>query len=171
MKAALLIIGLIISVNTIAGEQALHAHEHGAIKVGMAVDKNIVEIDMDGPSESFISFEYIPKTTKDKKLFNDAEIKWTKNLDSLIAFDKKLNCKVTEASFKQVVDEKETKESGVHSDIEATAKITCSHNLSGSEVTVSLRKVFKHIKKLSVEVLSTETKSIEITKPVQSFKI
>jgi hypothetical protein len=149
----------------------------------MAVEKNIIEIDIDGPAESFLGFEYLPKTAKEKKLFSDLETKWTKHLETLITFDKKLDCKVNEASFKQVIDEKETaeeqaklkntkkKESGIHSDVEAKAKLTCSSDLNGSEVTISMKKTFKNIKKLSVEILGTETKSVEITKPVQVFKI
>ena len=181
MKTTIIVFTLLISAQLFAEEHSLHAHEHGAIKVGMAVEKNTVEIDIDGPAQSFLGFEYIPKTNKEKKLLSDLEGQWTKHLDSLIAFDKKLNCKVTEASFKQVIDEKETKEAslklgsnkeaGVHSDIEAKAKISCIGEVSGSAVTISLRKSFKNIKKLLVEVISNETKSVEITKEVQVFKI
>lgn len=167
MKASFVIIGVVMSVyaiNTESSEKSLHAHEHGAIKVGMAIDNKTVEIDIDGPAESFLGFEYLPKTAKEKKIFSDLQAQWTKNLDSFIAFDKKLNCKVIEANFMQVSE-------GIHSDIEATAKLSCDQNLSGSDVVVSLRKVFKHIKKLSVEIISNETKTVEISKPIQTFKI
>lgn len=177
MKFSLVCFGLFFSLNSMATE-SLHSHEHGSIKLGMAVEKNTVDIDMDGPAESFLGFEYAPKSKKEKKIFADAEAKWTKQLDSLITFDKKLNCKVLETGFKQITEEKEaehskkdSKESGVHSEIEATAKFQCAANLSGSDVTISLRKAFGHIKKLSVEVISGATKSVEITKPVQTFKI
>ncbi|MFA6238678.1 MAG: DUF2796 domain-containing protein [Bacteriovorax sp.] len=178
MKSALVTLGFLFTACAMAGEHSLHSHEHGALKLGMAVEKNTVDIDMDGPAESFLGFEYAPKTAKEKKLLADLEAKWTKNLEAFIAFDKKLNCKVSEASFKQIIEEKEaaaskkdSKESGVHSEIEATAKVVCAANLAGSEVSISLRKIFTHIKKLSVEVLSGETKSVEITKPVQVFKL
>lgn len=183
MKAQLLIIGLMFASLGHSAEHALGAHEHGAIKLGMAVEQNVVDIELDGPTESFISFEYLPKTAKEKKIFSDVKDLWEKQLFTLITLDKKLDCKITEASFKQVIDEKETaaeqakikdpkkKEAGVHSDVEAKAKITCAKNVSGSLVTVSLKKHFKNIKKLNVELISGEAKSIEITTPVQSFKI
>jgi len=174
MKILFIIFTLLTSLNSNSEEHSLHAHEHGAIKVGMAIEKNTVEIDIDGPAQSFLGFEYIPKTSNEKKLFSGLYAQWTKNLESLIAFDKKLKCKVTEASFKQVIDEKETLKahgSGVHSDIEARAKVTCANDVSGSMVTISLRKAYKNIKKLSIEVISNETKSVEIVSPVQSFKI
>ncbi|MGZ3806476.1 MAG: ZrgA family zinc uptake protein, partial [Bacteriovorax sp.] len=158
MKMHLLLVGFAFFVNAMAGEHSLGAHEHGAIKLGMAIEKNAVDIDLDGPSESFIGFEYLPKTAKDKKTFNDAKDLWEKKLLTLITLDKKLECKITEASFKQVIDEKESaeeqakikdpkkKEQGVHSDIEAKAKITCAKDVAGSEVQISLRKQFKNIK-------------------------
>jgi hypothetical protein len=178
MKSIFFIIGLILSLKVGGGEHSLHAHEHGAINVGMAVEKNTVEIAIDGPAESFLGFEYLPKSEKEKQILSDLKTKWTKNFDLFFAFDKKLNCHVTEASFVQVIDEKEAlakikdkKETGIHSDVEAKVKLACVGTLSGTNVTVSLRKVFKNIKKLSIDVISTETKSIEISKPVQVFKI
>lgn len=170
-------------VQASAGEHSLGAHEHGSIKMGLAVEKNTADLDLDGPAESFIGFEYLPKSAKDKKALSDAKNLWEKNLLSVVTFDSALGCKVSEASFNQIIDEKETaeaqakikdkkkKESGVHSDIEAKAKITCAKNIDGSSLKVSLLKNFNRIKKLKVEVLSTETKSVEITSPVQSFKI
>lgn len=183
MKTTIIAFALLTSSQIFAHEHALGAHEHGTIKLGMAVEKNIVDIDLDGPTESFISFEYLPKTAKEKKIFNEVKDLWEKKVLSLISFDKKLDCKITESSFKQVIDEKETaeeqakikdpkkKEEGVHSDVEAKAKITCNGDLAGTDAQVSLRKQFKNIKKLTVEVISGETKSVEITKAVQSFKI
>lgn len=162
-----LILGTLIIFNTasFSGEHALGAHVHGVIKLEMAVEKNIIDVDIDGPAESFIGFEHAPKNAKEKKQLSDAKILWEKNIFELIGFDKKLNCKITESSFNQVMEE------GSHSDIEAKAKITCKGNLAGSEVQIALKKQFKNIKKLNVELLSNETKTIEITKPVQSFKI
>jgi hypothetical protein len=185
MKTAstIALVSLLISANTFSSDHGhgLGAHEHGSIKVGIAIEGSSAEIDIDGPAESFLGFEYAPKTSKEKKIFKDLQTKWTSNLESMIAFDKQLNCKVTEASFEQEVEvenpsdtkskKADKKESGTHSDIEAKAKITCAKNISGSMLTISLKKVFKNIKKLSVEVVGTDTKSVEITQAVQSFKI
>ena len=168
MKNTLLIISLLLSLPTFSGEHALGAHEHGSIKLGLAVEKNIVELDIDGPAESFIGFEYLPRTEKEKKVFNNAKNLWEKNFFQLVSFDKKLNCKVAEASFTQVL---EGTESSGHSDIEAKAKISCMAPVAGTEVQVSLKKYFKNIKKLSAEILSTNTKSVEITKLVQVLKL
>ena len=183
MKYHYVLLAIFFTTNAFCLEHSLSAHEHGSIKLGMAVEKNVLDIDLDGPTESFISFEYLPKTPNEKKVFNEAKDLWEKKLLTLITPDKSLNCKISEASFKQIIDEKETreaqakikdkqkKEAGVHSDIEAKAKITCSKILVGSDVQISLKKYFKNIKKLMADIISNNTVSIEITKPVQIIKI
>jgi hypothetical protein len=163
--------------------KGLGAHEHGAIKLEMAVEGKTLEIDLDGPAESFIGFEYTPFTAKEKKTFSNAESLWTKNLlTKLFVLDKKLGCKASEVSFKQEIDEEETKEaqaklklgskteSGVHSDIEAKAKITCAQDLKGQSVTVSVKKQYPRIKKLSIDLVGLEVKSID-AKAVEEVKL
>jgi hypothetical protein len=183
MKYLFTTILAITATSLMANGLALGAHEHGSIKLEMAVEKNIIELNIDGPTESFMSFEYLPKSAKEKKIFEELKTLWEKKLFTLITFDSKLNCKIAEATLKQVIDEKETKEEqakikdpkkkeqGVHSDIEAKAKISCKNNLAGSNVEVSLKKYFKNIKKLTAEIVSTETKSVEITKDSQMIKL
>ena len=180
--------GALTALNYVcASEHSLHAHEHGAIKLEMAVDQKNIEIDLDGPAESFLGFEYRPKSDREKEIFNRHQLNWTQHLNSFISFDKNLKCLVKEASFKQVIDKVidkdidkdessvtkriNKKEEGVHSDIEASAKIGCAKNVSGSIVTISLRKAFPKINKLVVDIISNQVQSVEIIKDVQTFKI
>lgn len=159
------------------------AHEHGAIKLEMAVEGKTIELDLDGPAESFIGFEYTPATAKEKKTFSDAEALWTKDLlTKLFVLDKKLGCTASEVSFKQEIDEEETKEaqknlklgqkseSGFHSDVEATAKIICKQDLAGKTVVVSVKKHYPHIKRLSIDLVGSVVKSID-AKAVEEVKL
>ena len=144
--------------------KSLGAHEHGAVKLELAVVGKTIDIDIDGPAESFLGFEYIPKTTKEIKTFQKAESLWTKDLlTKLFVLDKKLGCLSSDVSFKQSIEEtvsKSTKkESGVHSEIEAKAIITCIQDLTGQNVLVSVKKYYPHVKKLSIDVMGSETKS------------
>ncbi len=187
MKKMSLVLSALLISNIALAEHHNHgksqdAHVHGALKMEMAVEGKTIDIDIDGPAESFIGFEYAPKTAKEKKTFADAEALWTKELlTKLFILDAKLGCKVTEASFKQEVeDHKENhkehhkdhkKEAGVHSDIEAEAKITCTGDLKGQNLTVNLKKHYSHIKKLVVDLVGSEVKSIEINQATQAIKL
>ena len=178
-KMSLFLASLLISNIALADHhgKSKGAHVHGTIKIEMAVEGKTIDIDIDGPAESFVGFEYTPKTAKEKKAWSDAETLWTKDLISkLFILDSSLGCKVTEASFKQEVDEDHTakdtkKEAGVHSDIEAEGKITCLKDLAGQNLVVALKKHFPKIKKLAVELVSTETKTIDINEASQTIKL
>lgn len=155
------------------------AHVHGTIKIEMAVEGKSLDLSIDGPAESFVGFEYTPKTANEKKAWSDAESTWNKQLLSkLFILDKSLGCKIVSASFKQEVEEADSinsreakKEAGVHSDINAEAKVTCSKDLAGQNLVVALKKNFPKIKKLAVELLGTETKTIDINSDEQTIKL
>lgn len=164
MKTGFLFCVFLVCSNIMAAEHSLGAHEHGSVKLAVAVEKNSMDLDLDGPSESFIGFEHAPKSAKEIKLFNDTKELWEKKLLSVIVPNVSLGCKISEASFKQEIE-------GAHADVEAKAKITCVKNLAGSDLQIAMIKTFPKIKKLKVEVLSTNTTSVEITKPVQNVKL
>ncbi len=145
--------------------KGLGAHSHGSIELDIAVEGKVIEVEIDGPSESFLGFEYKPVTDKEKKSFSEAEALWTKELlTKLFVLDKKLGCTTSEIKFEQELedhDKNEKKEAGVHSDIEAKAKITCMQELKGETLTVNVKKHYPKIKKLTIDLVATETKKIE----------
>lgn len=148
------------------GQSGLGSHEHGSIKLDLAVEGKNIELEIDGAAESFLGFEHAAKTAKEKKAFSDAQNLWENDLTTkLFVLDNKLGCSVVEASF----DQEQGK--GNHSDIEAKAKITCQNNLKGQKVEVAFKKYFTHIKKLQVDLVSTETKTLTITKAVESLTL
>ena len=177
-KISLLFSFLVFSTTTLANEhgKGVGAHEHGSIKLEVAVEGKIIELDIDGPAESFVGFEYSPKTAKEKKTWADAESLWNKDLlTKLFILDKKLGCTSSEVSFKQEVDEEghkaSKKEAGVHSDVEAKAKITCAQDLKGQSLTVGLKKHFPHIKKLTIDLVGSETKTIDVKRSLETIKL
>lgn len=170
MKKMSLVITLLIMSSTVFAEHHNHAkglgaHEHGSIELDIGVEGKVIGIEIDGPSESFLGFEYKPVTAKEKKTFKDAEALWNKDLlTKLFVLDKKLGCTSSEIKFEQELDDhgkNEKKEAGVHSDIAAKAKITCVQDLKGQTLTVNVKKHFAKIKKLTIDLVATETKKIE----------
>lgn len=171
-KATLALCALLLSTAIWAEhhehEKGLHAHEHGSIKLDIAVEGKTIEVGIDGPAESFLGFEHAPKTDKEKKTFESARDLWAKDLlTKIFILDKKLGCTSSEVKFEQEIedhkdqkDEKGKKEAGIHSDIEASAKIICTQDLKGQSLTIALKKQYPHIKKLTIDVVASETKSI-----------
>lgn len=155
--------------------KSLGTHEHGAIELEVAVTGMTIEIGLDGPAESFLGFEYAPKTDKEKKTFSDAKSLWSSSLlTKLFVLDNQLGCTASEVSFKHNIEKKDQaltkKESGVHSNIQANAKIICTQDLAGKSALVSIKKHYPHIKKLSIDVIGSNTKSYK-AKSTQEIKL
>lgn len=145
---------------------SLGAHEHGTVKMAMAIEGRKVEIDMDGPSESFLGFEHIAQSKNDLLALKRAKELWNVEiLSKLVMLDSKLNCKIDSASFEQ------TKPEGEHSEIEATAQFTCATDLKGSDMKIGLKDKFPKIKKLKLEIIGAQSKVIDIKKTIEHVKL
>lgn len=164
-----------MSANVFA-ESSLHSHEHGSIVLEAAVEGKVATFSVDGPAESFLGFEHEAKTAKEKKIFLDTKTLWTNKFFDLVTFDKALGCKLSEQNFSHEIEkeenghkEKHSKKEGIHSEIEASIKVSCEKDLKGAKISVNLRKFFKNIKKLKMELVGNETKSLEVK--TNSFEV
>lgn len=162
MKTFIFLFVFIASYNLFASGKK---HVHGAVTLEMSIEKNTMEIEIDSPAESFLGFEHKAKSEKEKNIFNNAENLWVKDLLKIFTPEEKLECSITQSSFKQVL------EGDNHSDIEAKAVITCKKNLAGSSLLVSLKKYFPHMEKINIDLVSEQTKSIEIKKALETIKL
>ena len=157
--------------------KSLGAHEHGSVKLELGVEGQSLEIDLDGPAESFLGFEYAPKSEKEKNKFNEVQRLWEKNLLSLFTFNQTLKCVVSNSSLKQEIElhnsEKgnKHKEEGVHSEIQAAAKITCDKALKDQIIKINLKKYFSNIKKLKLDLVGDEIRTINLTKAIEEIKL
>lgn len=181
MKLPAVLFSLLFSSIVMAEHDAhkhhnLGAHEHGNVKLAFAIEGKSLDIDMDGPSESFLGFEHKPVSKDDQLAFNKANDLWTKEiLTKLIMFPNNFNCRIDAANFHQNYEEESTgtKKSSLHSEIEATAKITCDGgSFKGSEVKIGLKDKFPKIKKLKLEILEEDkTKSLDIKKAIETIRL
>ncbi len=171
---------LIYSSPTLA-KKNLSAHEHGSATISIAYDKNAAEIELESPADSVLGFEHAPKSDKEKKVFEKSKTLWGNLANELIIFSKDLNCKTSSSSFKQVIDEEDHdekehdekkhdhKDEG-HSEIEATATISCEKNIAG-EVSIALKKHFKNMKNLKIEIMGAKPQSVKIKKEIEIIKL
>lgn len=177
MKLFLSTVLLLTSVSAFADKhgheghkKGMGAHEHGSLTLEVAVEGKQINIEIEAPAESFLGFEYIPKTAKEKAAYTKAETLWNKELlTKLFITDISLGCSIGESSFKQVLEEQtETKEkakkSGQHSEIQASAIINCQKELKGQSVSVAFKKEFTKIKRMALDLAGSETKTIQIKK-------
>lgn len=118
MKRFLLALVLVVYGKAYA-EGALHAHEHGSIDFEVAVEGKNAEFEISGPAESFIGFEHVAKTAKEKKVLEDAKNLWNNKFFEVVTFDPTYKCQSSNASFEHKI------EKGDHSEIAASIKVSC----------------------------------------------
>jgi hypothetical protein len=158
-------------------KKGMGAHEHGSLTLEVAVDGKQINIEIEAPAESFLGFEYIAQTEKEKAAYARAETLWTKELlTKLFITDAALGCTLGETSFKQVLEEhadtkEKNKKSGQHSEIQASAVVNCQKDLKGQSATVAFKKEFTKIKKMALDLAGSETKTIQIKKASEVIKL
>jgi len=169
----LIILGTLFFLTSAAyAKKSLKSHVHGHVKLSVAVGKNKVFIELEGPSESFLGFEHKPKTVKEKASWKRLQSIW-KNKDSgLFSVSKSLDCSFEKKKIALVFegddhgghDEDEhhdehhahgekKKKTAEHSEIKAEMYITCKKIVPGSVLNVSLKREFVKAREVEAHVL------------------
>lgn len=101
-------LGLVLSAPALAQQQSadepqrqLGAHAHGQGKLGIAIEKRTVEIELEAPGSDIVGFEHTAKTAEQKKAVADARALLAKPL-ALFKLPEAAGCKVTSARVKLV---------------------------------------------------------------------
>lgn len=135
------------------------AHVHGAASLAIAFDGLKGRIEFKSASEAVMGFEYQPKSTKDKKIFEETVGKFDL-MDKLVQFDSSLDCVFKKEKIEMIPD-------GEHSDFVANFDVTCGKSVLGSSVIIDFTR-FSRLKDLDITVLAGSLqKSVEAKgKPV-----
>lgn len=159
-------LGLLVSSSAFADKHghSLGSHEHGAVTLGIAIDGQTIELELEGPAESFLGFEHAPVNQKDKNIFTQTKSLWESKKSELIKFDSKLGCVQEKAKFEQIIE-------GNHSEIEASATFLCKMKPDGSVAVVNFKNHFSGIKKLKVEVVGKQSKEFNIKEKSQKINL
>ena len=126
----------------------LEAHVHGHAKLLIVVEKNIVEILMEGSADSFIGFEHRPKTKKEIATFKEFYTSWTKENNKIFIFPTEYGCLTKGANTKWKDDK-----SGKHKNLVLAAKYMCQPPIQKSELKINLGSSFKRLKEIEIDVL------------------
>lgn len=175
-----LTLALIFS-HSIYAKKSLSAHEHGSATLSLAYDNTSVEIELESPADSVLGFEHAPKSDKEKKVFETSKTLWNNLTTELVIFSKDLNCKANNLAFRQIMGEEDEHEDHGkdkkhdhheegHSEIEASATVTCDKKIAG-DLTIQLKKHFKHMKNLKLEIMGVKPQSLNIKKEIETIKL
>ena len=101
---AALLIGSLPALAAPAGKsqsaRSQKAHVHGAVKLGIAVDGNQAELDLDAPGEAIFGFEHAAKTSAQKSTVEQALHRLRKEALAVFGFAASASCTLSQADVK-----------------------------------------------------------------------
>lgn len=139
---------------TCAIAQTHHHHEHGIVRLDVAVDGPHINVLLQSPLDSFVGFERAPRTDAEKKRAEDA-------LDALrsgvlLQPNPQAGCTLSSVEVAAPVLEGKAKEKGGHADAEASYVFTCTAIEKLTALNTLFYQTFKHTKKVEAQVIDSK---------------
>ena len=142
----------------------LESHEHGHAKMQIAMENNIINIEVDVPGESIVGFEHAAKTDEQKAAVA-AAIKQLSDADAVFKLPSAAGCKVASADV-------ELHQEGDHNAFEAAYQFTCSNLAAATSLETNLFVLYPSIEEIDVDYIATSGQGsgeLEAGSPVLSF--
>jgi hypothetical protein len=110
----------------------LESHEHGVAELNMALDDELLYVELDAPAMNFVGFEHPPRTAEQKQAVNDA-IEALEKPASIFSVSAAANCRLVEAQAKHLLDADEDNgadhEDAAHDDDDGHSEFVARYQL------------------------------------------
>ena len=155
---------------------APHAHEHGAVKLDVAVDGSTLTVGLEAPLDSLLGFERAPRNDKERRAAADLLARLRSGA-GLFATDAGAQCSLSKTDVQAPVLEPAAKASTAtkttgpaagadkappkddHADLDASFEYTCAQPQQLRTLDVGLFQAFGRIQRIDVQVAGPKTQS------------
>lgn len=137
---------------------SLAAHVHGIATLNIALEDQLLELQLDSPAMNLVGFEYEPSSAADKQAVVDAE-RTLKNEQLLFNLTKDAQCALSAVNIDNDLAEHADDESEhQHSDIQVNYTFTCAtpNKLTGIDLA-GFFKAFPLTEKINVQLITADT--------------
>lgn len=142
-------------------------HEHGAVKLNLAIEATEVTVAIEMPLDSLVGFERAPRTDAERQAAAAALAKM-RDGSALFQFDAKAECSLKEALIEApVLEGPSSSPQGAqgHADLEAIYRFKChQHHLLGS-MEVRLFESFRRIERIQVQAALPQGQKKMVLRP------
>ena len=165
------------SLTLIAGPAlAGKAHEHGVMKLDVAIEGSTLSIAIDSPLDSFLSFERAPRTDAERKAAADllTRLRGPDKGAPLFSPDAAAQCTLTKAEVDAPVLEapKPAAVQSVHADLTASYTYACAQPGQLKSLGVGLFDVWRRLGRIDVQVAGPQGQSRQtLTRAARSIKL
>lgn len=133
-----------------------HAHEHGAVKLDIAVEPGKITLQMESPLDSIVGFERAPRSAAERKKV-DAAVAALKAADTLFKIDPAAGCKLANAELVSAPlglgqpDPAAKAEEG-HADLDGDFEFTCTNSARAGFIELGLFSTFIGMQRVDVQI-------------------
>jgi hypothetical protein len=152
------------------------AHEHGVMKLDVAVEGNTLSIALESPLDSFLGFERAPRTDAERKTAADllTRLRAPASAPPLFVADTAAQCTLSKAEVRAPVLEAAAKAASKdgHADLEADYVYTCAQPAQLKALDLGLFDAYRRLKRIDVQVAGPQGQSkATLTRPARSIKL
>jgi hypothetical protein len=128
-------------------------HEHGVVKLDVAVDGNLLTLQLEAPLDSLLGFEHRPRTEAQRQAA-DAVLKRINDGASLFKPSATALCTLSETTIDaDALQPEPAAKPGEHADLDASFEFKCAQPDKLLDIDVALFDAFKRIQRINVQVI------------------
>lgn len=138
-----------------------HAHVHGEVQLGVALDGPMVTVDIDAPLESLLGFEHTPRTP-DQRQLAARWVAWLQQDSGLWRFNAEAGCKLKQVDLQAPViglGHDTPRPTDGHADLEGSWTFDCAQPRLLKRLDHGLFERSPHAKRLEVKLLTDRGQS------------
>lgn len=137
------------------------AHEHGVVKLDVALDGNKLTVAMEIPLDNLLGFERAPRTDAERKAAADvlARLRSPSQGKPLLAVDAAAQCSLSKAEVQAPVLEPGAKAGDGHADVDADYEFSCAKPAELRSLTIGLFDAYKRIQRIDAQVAGAKGQS------------
>jgi hypothetical protein len=144
----------------LAHAQQQHAHVHGTGQLSVAVDGNMLQLDIDSPLDNVLGFEHPPRNEKEKRALQ-AMLDKVHHADTLFTPTAAARCvpQPTQMSTPFSGVQEKTAKGEEHADLEATFSFRCEVPSALKDIDVKMFAAFPNLHTLNVQLVTPKGQS------------
>ena len=155
-----------LAVLAMAGSPLSRAgvHEHGVVKLDVAVDGSVLTLQLEAPLDSLLGFEHRPRTEAQRQAA-DAVLKRFNDGASLFQPSKAALCTLSKSTIDaQAMQPDPAAKPGEHADLDASFEFRCAQPDKLLDIDVALFDAFKRIQRINAQVIGPKGQAQRILK-------
>jgi len=152
------------------------AHEHGALKLDVAIEGNKLTIAMEAPLDNLLGFERAPRTDAERKAAADvlARLRSPDKGAPLFVMDAAAQCRLGKAEVQAPVLEPGAKSAAKdeHAELDASYEFSCAKPEELRSLDVGLFDAYKRIQRIDVQVVGPKGQAkVTLKRPARKVQL